>query len=75
MKVGYTPIVRTEISDTIEKNLGKRIIFIYGNKGSGKSFIAKAIAKNDKLNKKIDEEFFYKCVTKAEKENDNQIFN
>lgn len=75
MKVGYTPIVRTEISDTIEKNLGKRIIFIYGNKGSGKSFIAKAIAKNDKLNKKIDEEFFYKCVTKAEKENDNQIFS
>ena len=61
MKNTLMPIVRTDIAEDIEKNLGKKIILLTGAEGSGKSYIAKAIATNN-LQKKYKELIRLKCI-------------
>ena len=75
MKNHIMPIVRTEISKDIENNLGKKIIFLYGHTGSGKSYLAEAVANNN-INKKYQDKIIIKCCKDSEsKYNDDQIYN
>ncbi len=74
MKNTLMPIVRTDIAEDIEKNLGKKIILLTGAEGSGKSYIAKAIATNN-LQKKYKELIRLKCINCGKKDNDDEIFD
>ena len=76
MKRKIMPIVRKDISEKVISHLNKKqIIFLWGEVGVGKSFLAKAVANNISI-KNNSKYFFIECVDPENKDNEpDKIYN